>query len=90
MRAKFEMMIRAAQNEICAAIEEVDGQKFKEDNWTRPGGRDCQILGGNAGSHTSSDGIQLRRRGFKVRVDDVAGYIYERTLQIMFRTNPGT
>ena len=55
MRAKFEMMIRAAQNEICAAVEEVDGQKFQEDNWTRPGGRACQILGGNAGRNTSSD-----------------------------------
>jgi coproporphyrinogen III oxidase len=38
MRAKFEKMIRAAQNEICSAVEELDGQKFQEDAWTRPGG----------------------------------------------------
>ena len=38
MRARFEKMIRAAQNEICSAIEELDGQKFQEDAWTRPGG----------------------------------------------------
>uniref|UniRef100_A0A7S0RW30 coproporphyrinogen oxidase n=1 Tax=Pyramimonas obovata TaxID=1411642 RepID=A0A7S0RW30_9CHLO len=38
MRAKFEKMIRSAQDEICAAIEELDGGKFHEDAWTRPGG----------------------------------------------------
>eukprot|EP00976_Prorocentrum_cordatum_P009996 200214-Prorocentrum_minimum.AAC.2 len=38
MRAKFEKMIRAAQDEICGAIEELDGGKFHEDAWTRPGG----------------------------------------------------
>ena len=38
MRARFEKMIRAAQDEICGAIEELDGQKFQEDAWTRPGG----------------------------------------------------
>ena len=38
MRAKFEAMIRKKQDEICAAIEAVDGNKFREDSWTRPGG----------------------------------------------------
>lgn len=39
MRAKFERMVREAQNEICSAIEELDGQgKFHEDAWERPGG----------------------------------------------------
>jgi len=38
MRAKFERMILDAQNSICAAVEEVDGTKFKEDSWSRPGG----------------------------------------------------
>ncbi len=38
MRAKFEKMIREKQNEICAAIEALDGSKFREDSWTRPGG----------------------------------------------------
>ena len=36
MRARFEKMIRAAQDEIRGAIEELDGQKFQEDAWTRP------------------------------------------------------
>ena len=31
MRAKFEKMVRQAQNEICKAVEEVDGGKFTED-----------------------------------------------------------
>lgn len=38
MRSKFEKTIRAAQDEICAAVETVDGCKFKEDVWVRPGG----------------------------------------------------
>eukprot|EP00245_Coleochaete_scutata_P009867 TRINITY_DN334_c0_g1_i1.p1 TRINITY_DN334_c0_g1~~TRINITY_DN334_c0_g1_i1.p1 ORF type:complete len:416 (+),score=91.00 TRINITY_DN334_c0_g1_i1:168-1250(+) len=38
MRKRFEEMIRKAQDSICAAIEEVDGTKFREDAWTRPGG----------------------------------------------------
>mgnify|MGYP003684680461 CR=1 FL=1 len=37
MRQKFERMCRAAQNKICAAIEEIDGTKFREDAWTRDG-----------------------------------------------------
>lgn len=38
MRARFEKMIRAAQNEIVAAIEEADGSKFHQDAWTREDG----------------------------------------------------
>eukprot|EP01023_Acetabularia_acetabulum_P005489 TRINITY_DN12242_c0_g2_i1.p1 TRINITY_DN12242_c0_g2~~TRINITY_DN12242_c0_g2_i1.p1 ORF type:complete len:378 (+),score=70.58 TRINITY_DN12242_c0_g2_i1:132-1136(+) len=39
MKAKFEKAIRAAQNNICAAIEEADGYgKFQVDAWTREGG----------------------------------------------------
>jgi len=38
MRAQFEKMIRAAQEEICASIKELDGGEFREDAWTRPGG----------------------------------------------------
>ena len=30
MRAKFEKMIREAQDSICKAVEEVDGKKFRE------------------------------------------------------------
>lgn len=38
MRERFERVIRDAQNSICAAVEELDGTKFREDAWTRPGG----------------------------------------------------
>eukprot|EP00284_Hemiselmis_tepida_P017710 CAMPEP_0174927414 /NCGR_PEP_ID=MMETSP1355-20121228/18115_1 /TAXON_ID=464990 /ORGANISM="Hemiselmis tepida, Strain CCMP443" /LENGTH=409 /DNA_ID=CAMNT_0016173513 /DNA_START=22 /DNA_END=1251 /DNA_ORIENTATION=- len=39
MRAKFEKMCREAQDQICKAIEECDGQgKFQEDAWTREDG----------------------------------------------------
>ena len=37
-RERFEVMIRAKQDEICAAVEELDGGIFHEDSWTRPGG----------------------------------------------------
>ncbi|XP_020578695.1 oxygen-dependent coproporphyrinogen-III oxidase, chloroplastic-like [Phalaenopsis equestris] len=39
VRARFEKMIREAQDEVCAAIEAEDGVgKFKEDVWSRAGG----------------------------------------------------
>lgn len=38
MRGQFEAMIRAAQNSITGAVEELDGATFREDAWTRPGG----------------------------------------------------
>jgi len=39
MRAKFEKMCRDAQNMICKAVEEEDGEgKFHEDCWTRENG----------------------------------------------------
>ena len=38
MRGRFEAEIRKAQDAICAAVEELDGGKFHEDAWTRPGG----------------------------------------------------
>lgn len=38
MRQQFEAEIRKVQNDICAAVEEMDGGKFHEDAWTRPGG----------------------------------------------------
>jgi len=61
MRAKFEKMIRAAQNEICAAIEELDGQKFQEDAWTRPGG-------GGGISRVLQDGDVFEKAGVNVSV----------------------
>lgn len=38
MRARFEKVIREAQDSIVSAIEDVDGVKFRQDAWTRPGG----------------------------------------------------
>ena len=38
IRARFEKLVRKAQLSICAAIEEVDGTKFRTDAWTRAGG----------------------------------------------------
>ena len=38
MRGRFEAEIRKAQDAICAAVENMDGGKFHEDAWTRPGG----------------------------------------------------
>jgi coproporphyrinogen III oxidase len=38
MRGRFEAVIRAAQDSICAAVSELDGTPFRQDAWTRPGG----------------------------------------------------
>ena len=38
MRSRFEKLIRASQDSICAAIEDVDGTQFREDAWVRPNG----------------------------------------------------
>jgi coproporphyrinogen III oxidase len=38
MRARFEKVIRAAQDSICARISEIDGTPFRQDAWTREGG----------------------------------------------------
>jgi hypothetical protein len=57
MRAKFEKMIREKQNEICAAIEAVDGKKFREDSWTRPGG------GGGISRVLQDGNVRGARRG---------------------------
>jgi len=39
MRRKFEALCRGAQNSICKAIEELDGEgKFREDAWVRESG----------------------------------------------------
>ena len=38
MRGKFERLIRQAQDRLCREVEELDGGRFHEDAWTRPGG----------------------------------------------------
>ena len=61
MRARFEKMIRAAQDEIVAAVEELDGQKLQEDAWTRPGG-------GGGISRVLQDGNVFEKAGVNVSV----------------------
>jgi len=38
IKGQFERLIRSSQDSICKAIEDIDGTKFHEDAWTRPGG----------------------------------------------------
>eukprot|EP00271_Cylindrocystis_brebissonii_P010358 TRINITY_DN2652_c0_g1_i2.p1 TRINITY_DN2652_c0_g1~~TRINITY_DN2652_c0_g1_i2.p1 ORF type:complete len:318 (+),score=43.73 TRINITY_DN2652_c0_g1_i2:129-1082(+) len=61
MRSRFEKMILAAQNQICAAVEEVDGSKFRQDAWTRPGG-------GGGISRVLQDGNVWEKAGVNVSV----------------------
>ena len=45
---RFEKIIRKTQENVCKAIEEIDGTKFKTVCWTRPlgGGGITKVLGG--------------------------------------------
>lgn len=61
MREKFEQMIRRAQDDICAAVEAVDGSSFREDVWTRPGG-------GGGISRVLQDGNVWEKAGVNVSV----------------------
>jgi len=61
MRAQFETMIRKAQDDICAAVEDVDGIKFREDSWIRPGG-------GGGISRVLQDGNVWEKAGVNVSV----------------------
>ncbi|XP_058201659.1 coproporphyrinogen-III oxidase 1, chloroplastic [Rhododendron vialii] len=62
VRARFETMIREAQDAVCAAIEAVDGGgKFKEDVWSRPGG-------GGGISRVLQDGAVWEKAGVNVSV----------------------
>ncbi|XP_027089153.1 coproporphyrinogen-III oxidase 1, chloroplastic-like [Coffea arabica] len=62
VRARFEKMIRDAQDSVCAAIEAVDnGSKFKEDVWSRPGG-------GGGISRVLQDGAVWEKAGVNVSV----------------------
>ncbi|KAF7149829.1 hypothetical protein RHSIM_Rhsim02G0171600 [Rhododendron simsii] len=62
VRARFESMIREAQDAVCAAIEAVDGGgKFKEDVWSRPGG-------GGGISRVLQDGAVWEKAGVNVSV----------------------
>ncbi|KAA8537143.1 hypothetical protein F0562_029631 [Nyssa sinensis] len=62
VRARFEKMIREAQESVCSAIEAADGGgKFKEDVWSRPGG-------GGGISRVLQDGAVWEKAGVNVSV----------------------
>ncbi|KAI8000354.1 hypothetical protein LOK49_LG09G02734 [Camellia lanceoleosa] len=62
VRARFEKMIREAQESFCSAIEAVDGGgKFQEDVWSRPGG-------GGGISRVLQDGAVWEKAGVNVSV----------------------
>ncbi|XP_023636791.1 coproporphyrinogen-III oxidase 1, chloroplastic [Capsella rubella] len=62
VRARFETMIRTAQDKVCEAIETVEGgPKFKEDVWSRPGG-------GGGISRVLQDGNVWEKAGVNVSV----------------------
>ncbi|XP_047338067.1 coproporphyrinogen-III oxidase 1, chloroplastic-like [Impatiens glandulifera] len=62
IRARFEKMIREAQDSVCLAIEAVDGgAKFKEDVWSRTGG-------GGGISRVLQDGSVWEKAGVNVSV----------------------
>eukprot|EP00166_Cyanidium_caldarium_P002909 ctg_282.g115 len=64
MRARFEAMIRAGQNDICAALEQLDGsgKRFREDAWVR--GSDS----GGGISRVLQDGDVFEKAGVNVSV----------------------
>jgi coproporphyrinogen III oxidase len=60
MRLRMEALIKEHQNRIVFALENIDGKKFRRDNWSRPnggGGTSCVLQEGNvfekAGVNTS-------------------------------------
>ncbi|KIY95939.1 coproporphyrinogen III oxidase [Monoraphidium neglectum] len=61
MRFRFEKMIREAQDSICAAIEEIDGTKFRQDAWVRN-------EGGGGITRVIQDGNVWEKAGVNVSV----------------------
>ncbi|XLR36727.1 hypothetical protein S83_021387 [Arachis hypogaea] len=62
VRARFEKMIREAQDTVCTALEAADGgANFKEDVWSRPGG-------GGGISRVLQDGAVWEKAGVNVSV----------------------
>ena len=56
MREECRAFLGELQDSICAALEEVDGSRFREDTWDRPGG-------GGGVSRVLSDGAVLEKGG---------------------------
>lgn len=77
MRLRMEALIREHQNRIVFALEQIDGRKFRRDEWTRPkggGGISCVLQEGNvfekAGVNTSIVYGELPRPAIeKMRAD---------------------
>ncbi|KAL4311550.1 hypothetical protein GQ457_01G051980 [Hibiscus cannabinus] len=62
VRSRFQRMILEVQDNVCAALEAVDGAgKFKEDAWTRPGG-------GGGISRVLQDGAVFEKAGVNISV----------------------
>ncbi|XLR45964.1 hypothetical protein S83_030624 [Arachis hypogaea] len=62
VRARFEKMIREAQDPVCTALDATDGwANFKEDVWSRPGG-------GGGISRVLQDKAIWKNAGVKVSV----------------------
>jgi len=56
MRERCRAFLQELQNSICAALEGVDGDRFREDSWERTGG-------GGGASRVLSDGAVLEKAG---------------------------
>ncbi|RMZ77513.1 hypothetical protein DV737_g4349, partial [Chaetothyriales sp. CBS 132003] len=77
MRLRMEQLIHEHQNRIVFALEQLDGSKFRRDQWTRPdggGGISCVLQDGNvfekAGVNTSIVYGELPRSAIeKMRAD---------------------
>ncbi|XP_020963547.1 oxygen-dependent coproporphyrinogen-III oxidase, chloroplastic-like [Arachis ipaensis] len=62
VRARFEKIIREAQDPVCTALEAADGgANFKEDVWSRPGG-------GGGISRVLQDGAIWEKAGVNVSI----------------------
>lgn len=61
MQQRMPQMVRNVQDEICRAIEEIDGTSFREDAWERPGG-------GGGRSRVIQEGAVFEKAGVNVSV----------------------
>ena len=60
-RVRMEGLVRERQDAICRAIGELDGARFVEDVWARPGG-------GGGASRVLQDGNVFEKAGVNVAV----------------------
>ena len=74
MAKRMEEFIMDLQDSICAAIEEEEVIKFKEDKWTRE-------EGGGGRSRVLQDGVVFEKAGVNISV--VCGTLPPRAVQLM-------